>query len=212
VSAAATVVYFTIFNHDECHLSKIIQHSAYLYKASFNDGPTSSIRSRIRHDNDGTMNAQENTSNDHRVQQLKQDILDCLHALEDQVQSGYGFAHSLIASLATATSFTDEHHDATETTSTTTQSSNNTQREAKTTTDNNNNNAQQNLREIVAYGIGNFATDRFQAPMLQLACLLLLRRCAAINSQKSTTKFATESDTFEYEQHQVPIYYYEPNS
>ena len=187
--------------------------SSGLYKATFgNNGPASSIEQhpviRSRHDDDGPTTTQANNVNDHRVQQLKRDILDCLHALEDQVHSGYGFAHRLITSLATATSFTDEHHDAAGTTTTTTQTSINTQREVKISTVDNNNNAQQllNLREIVAYGIGNFATDRFQAPMLQLACLLLIRRCASINSQQSTT----ESDTFEYEQHQVPIYYYEP--
>ena len=77
-----------------------------------------------------------------------------------------------------------------------------------------------NLREIVAYGIGNFAaTTSFSAPMLQLACVLFLRRCAAaassciIDSNEEVDVIPSDDDTqsiFKREQNLVPIYYYEP--
>jgi hypothetical protein len=88
------------------------------------------------------------------------------------------------------------------------------------------------LREIVAYGIGNFAptttstatanttsTSLFSAPLLQLACLLFLRRhsCCSISKtaseEEDKTSPATSIDNesvFKKEQSQVPIYYYEP--
>ena len=90
------------------------------------------------------------------------------------------------------------------------------------------------LKEIVAYGIGNFApttaststanttsTSLFSAPLLQLACLLFLRRqsCCSISKaaseeeedKTSSPKSSITIDTvFKKEQTQVPIYYYEP--
>ena len=71
------------------------------------------------------------------------------------------------------------------------------------------------LREIVAYGIGNFATtSSFSAPLLQLACLLFLRRQAASSSIVDDNLGKKSNDdirsTFKQEQEQVQIYYYEP--
>ena len=89
------------------------------------------------------------------------------------------------------------------------------------------------LRDVVAYGIGNFAKKPFSASMLQLACLLLLRRhaattlinnheCGSVSSPHSITNASDNgcncnvndesitSNPFEHEQQQVPIYYYEP--
>ncbi len=81
------------------------------------------------------------------------------------------------------------------------------------------------LRDIVAYGIGNFATERFRAPMLQLAFLLLIRRWSATNSTKTDhmnhppitcigvdvqSYFDASGKSFQNEQRQVPIYYHDP--
>ncbi len=89
------------------------------------------------------------------------------------------------------------------------------------------------LREIVAYGIGNFAptttststanttsTSLFSAPLLQLACLLFLRRQSCCSISKSASEEADKTSSpkssidnesvFKKEQTQVPIYYYEP--
>jgi len=82
--------------------------------------------------------------------------------------------------------------------------------------DNDKESNQLNIREIVAYGIGNFATSSFSAPMLQLACVLFLRRCAAssiITDSNDDANASNDNDiqnAFKREQDQVPIYYYEP--
>jgi len=82
--------------------------------------------------------------------------------------------------------------------------------------DDDNESNQLNIREIVAYGIGNFATSSFSAPMLQLACVLFLRRRAASsiitdsNDDDNASNDNDIQDVFKREQDQVPIYYYEP--
>ena len=132
--------------------------------------------------------------------QIEGDVVAVLRALEQQLHSERGFSFNLLASIATASSCTEmrdggvPHDESTATLPL--------------------------LREIVAYGIGNFATGRFKAPMLQLAYLLLIRRRAvgrrslptAANTfgGKSLNKDALLR-LFEIEQRHVPIFYYEPN-
>eukprot|EP00984_Skeletonema_dohrnii_P000759 scaffold221_cov113-Skeletonema_dohrnii-CCMP3373.AAC.3 len=82
--------------------------------------------------------------------------------------------------------------------------------------DNDKESSQLNIREIVAYGIGNFATSSFSAPMLQLACVLFLRRRATsstVTDSNDDDNASNDNDiqnVFKREQDQVPIYYYEP--
>mmetsp|Transcript_40368 Transcript_40368/g.84791 ORF Transcript_40368/g.84791 Transcript_40368/m.84791 type:complete len:412 (-) Transcript_40368:3368-4603(-) len=151
----------------------------------------------------------ESNSCDYGSEQIKNDILAILNALEDQLHSGHGFATRLIQSTVMAASRTDAHnndsdlhHDGTK-----------YDKPENYTI----NKSQLQLREIVAYGIGNFASGRFQAPMLQLACLLLLRRFAAGRINRSTKEGIGEAgnghndtNSFEIEQRRVPIFYFEP--
>jgi len=179
-------------------------------------GPTATACSGLyRSSVDGaTTRKQQVGENDDGINRIKNDILAILHALENQLRSGNGFAFRLITSMAVAASCTDvqdgDVHHVTKKADDANQP----------TTD-----SHLHLREIVAYGIGNFAKERFQAPMLQLACLLLLRRCAAGSINQSTkANQAGQSDnddeannghdslrSFEFEQSRVPIFYYEPN-
>lgn len=155
------------------------------------------------------------------VEQICCDVLSCLRALEDQLDAGCGFAHRLITYLAEPARCNQQTVDDDVARVRRCRS------EAGAQADNDAvgtaaNDGKRHLREIVAYGIGNFATERFRAPMLQLACLLLIRRraaagCAMDGSVDATSQCGRSSDvesisnSFEREQMQVPIYYYEPD-
>ena len=149
-------------------------------------------------------------------ERIKHDIIECVYALENSLHaSNNGFVHRLISSISTFTSSFDDvklQHDA---------ANNMIEGESDGTISH-----VLPLRDIVAYGIGNFATGSFQAPMLQLACLLLIRRCAAAsaaaafttnqsinkedNKQTANDYDDVTSRLFEEDQIQAPIYYYEP--
>lgn len=148
-------------------------------------------------------------------ERIRAAILESIRALENvMVSSDTSFSHRLIAALREVTSSSsasDGEEDA-----------DNTKAETKNDEGNDGNfddaSFNLNLREIVAYGIGNFATtSSFSAPMLQLACVLFLRRHATASSiipHSSHTDTASNDngvqDIFKREQDQVPIYYYEP--
>ena len=136
--------------------------------------------------------------------QIQSDIIRCLDSFEEQIKCGNGFAHRLVSALATAS-----------------------RRSSTTRPDGVGGQSAESspsLREVVAYGIGNFATGRFQSPMLQLACALLLRRMAAstfdwkeptANEQKQMLdcdgRDATDaSSVFRSEQDLVQLYYFDP--
>lgn len=144
-------------------------------------------------------------------ERIKHNVLECIQALESQIQMGSGlFTHRLISSLVAASSTTNTNNEL---------QSNTTIKDDKSV------GSTLHIREIVAYGIGNFAKGNYHASILQLACLLLIRRRAALAKQHSTTMIDTNhqpttttsdaatittTDSFEYDQTQVPIYYYEP--
>ncbi|KAL9187511.1 hypothetical protein ACHAXT_001614 [Thalassiosira profunda] len=128
-------------------------------------------------------------------ERIKGDVLECLRALEEQLQSRRGFASRLLSAMAMASEATEDGDGGA------TKTANAADHATIAKCD-------LRIREIVAYGIGNFATGRYHAPMLQLACLLLLRRCACQSTHQ--TQGGNVSDAFEREQRQVPIYYYEP--
>lgn len=167
------------------------------------------------HNNDDTTEHENSTSTDEQKlierERIKHNVLKCVDALENQIQMDNDlFAHRLISSLAVASSTTNTNNEL--------QSNNTTIKDDKSV------GSTLHIREIVAYGIGNFAKGNYQASTLQLACLLLIRRRAAFAKQHSTTMIdtndqsskstsddtATTINSFEYDQKQVPIYYYEP--
>lgn len=137
--------------------------------------------------------------------QIQSDILRCLDSFEEQIRCGNGFAHRLVSALATASRR-----------SRTPRTPNGGGRQSAESSS--------SLREVVAYGIGNFATGRFQSPMLQLACALLLRRMAAsalVSTESTTNKqkqmldcngrhAADTSSAFRSEQDVVQLYYFDP--
>ncbi|KAL3775011.1 hypothetical protein ACHAW5_003749 [Stephanodiscus triporus] len=143
-------------------------------------------------------------------ERIKRDTFECLRALEGQLRAGNGFAHRLITSLNEAVSSSStsrrDVHRAT----------------GDADTDAANAHAESRglrLSDIVAYGIGNFSTERFRSPMLQLACLLLLRRCAASDSSMYDDRSDGRSDaeyrrdgleSFQDDQKRVPVHYYDP--
>ena len=166
------------------------------------------------HNNNDTAEHESSVSTDEEKlaerERIKHNVLECIQALENQIDMGSGlFAHRLISSLVAASSTTNTNNEL--------QTRNATIKD-DTTTD------ALYIREIVAYGIGNFAKGNYQASILQLACLLDIRRHAAFAKQHSTittdtnhqsTKStsddtATTINSFEYDQAHVPIYYYEP--
>lgn len=124
-------------------------------------------------------------------ERIRDAILECISALERVFTSNTSFSFRLIAALREVT---------------TSSSSDNKDEEE--------NDNGFNIREIVAYGIGNFASTSFSAPMLQLACVLFLRRCAADVTFVDANDVNSSSDDiqniFKSEQDRVPIYYYEP--
>lgn len=147
---------------------------------------------------------------------IKDAILTTVDALEKRAQQSSSFASRLLAALrdVTAASYDDEGN-----------------KDNGEGDDSKQQCSILDLREIVAYGIGNFApttaststantTSLFSAPLLQLACLLFLRRqsyCSISNAaseEEDKTSPATSAITietvFKTEQTQVPIYYYEP--
>ena len=143
----------------------------------------------------------------HDKGQIQRDVIECLHSFEDQLRCGNGFAHRLVSALAAAS----------------------TRSRSPRTPDGDRQSAESSptlrLREVVAYGIGNFATGRFQSPMLQLACALLLRRMAAsalVSTEPTTNKQKhmldynechatdTSSAAFRSEQNVVQLYYFDP--
>jgi hypothetical protein len=131
---------------------------------------------------------------------VESSILECLGALERQFRSSNkGFARTLMDALSrTCTEQGDELVDTT---------TNSIEEKNKAI----------RLRDIVAYGIGNFASNSYSAPMLQFACLLLLRRVAATSEQtkfrhdiSENNSLSDAENTFQLEQQHVPIFYYEP--
>lgn len=140
-----------------------------------------------------------------RTERIKRDVLECLHALEDQLCTRSGFARRLMMAMRLAVSSSlsscaHQHIDSDRQDITT---SDTTDDEIKTYD-------QLHLNEIIAYGIGNFSTDRFKSSMLQLACLLLLRRCAAANNLSTNDDNTCNELSFRDEQSRVPIHYYDP--
>ena len=127
-----------------------------------------------------------------RSEEVKRDVLECLNDLMGQLRAGNGFAHRLILSMNEAIS-----------------SSSSASKSHRL-----------QLRDIVAYGVGNFSTERFRSPMLQLACLLLLRRCAARESSTNDDRSDDGNDagylcmggleSFQDDQKRIPIHYYDP--
>ena len=173
-----------------------------LYRALV-DGGTSKRQDDEKNSEYAGINQTQTVEDDEQrrreIERIKRDILECLHALEDQLHSGGGFAFRLITSLVEAASAGGDRE-----TDTATKEEFVAQMLGM----------HLRLCNIVAYGIGNFAIERFQAPMLQLACLLLIRRCAAASTNPVSTDATRRSDhkisEFEYDQRRVPIFYYEP--
>ena len=185
-----------------------------LYKrasASPAGAPNSTTRPRV-----GGSNRDDEDGSEERI---IRDVSECMRALEGQLRAGNGFAHRLMTSMTAAVSSSnasplrhvgdggdgDVHR-------------------ATTDADEEDANANANSRglhlsDIVAYGIGNFSTERFRSPMLQLACLLLLRRCAAsyISTNDDRSDERSDADhlrdgleSFKDDQKRVPTHYYDP--
>lgn len=153
--------------------------------------------------------------------QIKNDILECMLALENYLQSIKDLSDPFIdlmnmamAASASSTLAEDQCRDTIQ------------QHATNNADDQNQADKYANvltLHEIVAYGIGNFATERFRAPMLQLALLLLIRRWAVIYSTKQSnllyhpptvckagSYFDASEELFQKDQSKVPIYFYDP--
>ncbi len=141
-------------------------------------------------------------------------ILESISALENVlVSSETSFSYRLIAALREVTSSSSSANEGEEDAGNKAETKN----EKDNDVDDDDGSFNLNLRVIVAYGIGNFATtSSFSAPMLQLACVLFLRRHAAssiISDPIHTNNASNDNsvkDIFKREQDQVPIYYYEP--
>ena len=144
-----------------------------------------------------------------RNERLKRDVLECLQALEDQLCTKSGFAHRLMMAMRLAVSSSlsscDHHHVNSDRQDITTSDTTDDAHISQTKTCD-----QLHINEIIAYGIGNFSTDRFKSSMLQLACLLLLRRCAAANNLSTNDDNTSNESSFRDEQYRVPIHYYDP--
>ena len=131
-----------------------------------------------------------------RSEEVKRDVLECLQDLMGQLRVGNGFAHRLILSMNEAIASSS----------------------SSSSSSSASNSHGLHLKDIVAYGIGNFSTERFRSPMLQLACLLLLRRCAARDSSMNYDRSDDRNDaenlcmeeSFQDDQNRVPIHYYDP--
>lgn len=178
-----------------------------LYRNADDDGSGGMKRffdNRINHNPQTTFHQQPQTEAEQMKdrERIRDAILESISALEQVLASDKSFSFRLIAALREVTT-----------------SSSAANKDAEG--DNKSVNKQEkgndnclNLREIVAYGIGNFASTSFSAPMLQLACVLFLRRCAAaltiIDSNDISASNHDIQSVFEREQDQVPIYYYEP--
>jgi hypothetical protein len=144
------------------------------------------------------------------IERIKRDTLECLRALEGQLRAGNGFAHRLITSMNEAVSSSPtSHRDVHRATGDADADAANAHAKSRGL----------RLSDIVAYGIGNFSTERFRSPMLQLACLLLLRRCAASDSSMYDDRSNDRSDaeyrrdgleSFQDDQKRVPVHYYDP--
>ena len=158
-------------------------------------------------------------------EQTKADILECMVALKNHLHSGNNLADSFVELMNVATASSSSSPSSAEYPE--------PERAHNTVQENSRSQANDpnclHLREIVAYGIGNFAIERFRAPMLQLALLLLVRKWAAAYSTKQSTQadhanqplFTDNSngaesyldmseESFQNDQRQVPIYYYDP--
>ena len=119
-------------------------------------------------------------------EEIKNAVMECIESLERQYHSGNGFAFRLLDALAKSSRVSSSANDLKHSI---------------------------NVKEIVAYGIGNFSEELYSAPMLQLAGLLLLRSFAAAAlgdcSTSETDKTSVES-SFQNDQRRVPIFYFEP--
>eukprot|EP00569_Conticribra_weissflogii_P005607 CAMPEP_0171348250 /NCGR_PEP_ID=MMETSP0878-20121228/30339_1 /TAXON_ID=67004 /ORGANISM="Thalassiosira weissflogii, Strain CCMP1336" /LENGTH=545 /DNA_ID=CAMNT_0011852535 /DNA_START=79 /DNA_END=1716 /DNA_ORIENTATION=+ len=119
------------------------------------------------------------------VEQLEKSILKCLTTMEDQFHSGSGFVASLMEALATSTKPADSTKLCNKIAHIIEGSSeiDDSISSINSRSDSNSVDGRPHLREIIAYGIGNFANKpHFSAPMLQLACLLLIRRLSSTSS------------------------------
>ena len=157
-------------------------------------------------------------------EQTKADILECMVALKNHLHSGNNLADPFVVLMNEATASSS---------SSSPSPAEYLERAHNTVQENSRSQANDpnclHLREIVAYGIGNFAIERFRAPMLQLALLLLTRRWAAAYSTKQSTQsdhvnqplftdisneaesyIDRSEESFQNDQRQVPIYYYDP--
>ena len=171
--------------------------------------PKSTTRPRVggnnRDDEDGS-------------ERIKRDVLECIRALEGQLRAGNGFAHRLMMSMtaAVSSSYASRQHAGDGGDGDVHRATKDADAE-----DANANAASRalHLSDIVAYGIGNFSTERFRSPMLQLACLLLLRRCAASDTSTNEDRSDDRSDadhhrdgfeSFKDDQKRVPTHYHDP--
>lgn len=171
-----------------CDVSAATGGLSGLYQVSLDGGGNSRSTGRCHASN--TMDYTNDTNgpsviDSSTVEQLETSILKCLTTMENQFHSGLGFAASLMEALATSTKHADS-----------TQLCNNSAHIAEgsseiddirssinSKSDSNSVDGRPHLREIIAYGIGNFANKpHFSAPMLQLACLLLIRRLSSTTS------------------------------
>ena len=178
------------------------------HAAQRDDGMKRFFDNRINTNPPKSHHSEADTTKDR--ERIKDSILESIRALENvRVSSETSFSYRLIAALSevTSSSINDEGD-----------AGDNTEAKYDKANDDDKDESQNlNLLEIVAYGVGNFATSSsFSAPMLQLACVLFLRRHAAssvIKDSSDDENAFNDNDiqnTFKREQDQVPIYYYEP--
>lgn len=131
----------------------------------------------------GNKNGETESKEEEEIQKA---VMDCVKSLEMQYHSGNGFAFRLLDALAKASCVSTSAN------------------EEKHSI---------NVKEIVAYGIGNFSVNLYSASMLQLAGVLLLRRFAAAACGGGITDNRNEADiesSFHNDQRRVPILYFEP--
>ena len=139
--------------------------------------PTAGDGDDCKHKNNiiqGSNNLSEPKEREH----IRKAILQCMSSLEQQYQSGKGFAYNLFHALKEATRVEcvgDECRPSI------------------------------NLTEIVVYGIGNFSGELHSAPMLQLAAALLLRRLARKMPNSSFLLDQQLTPIFYYEPCMIPV-------
>jgi hypothetical protein len=218
-------------NHHRRHYGKFLSHgsvprrstgiSSGLYSAAVAAARGSTTDDHIGGSSSTSCGRQWPTEEQQREEKdrIKMEIFECMLALENYLQSRKNdLSDPFIALMNVATAASTHAED---------QRGHSMQQDNQTDDPNHGEKITNclYLRDIVAYGIGNFATERFRAPMLQLAFLLLIRRWSATistqtdhmnhppitcigDNDKSYSDASGES--FQNEQRQVPIYYHDP--